>query len=299
MLVKEPLHRTAHKAIPSEVAANAPDSLAPLPFRLIEVKREIEGCATLIVEPESDEAKKLCLFKPGQFHMLYNFGQNEVPISISGDPSKSNRLVFTIMGVGTASRALVAMQPGMKIGLRGPFGSSWPIEKAVGKDVIIVAGGLGLAPVRPAMYSILNNRDLYNRVMLIYGARKPEMILYHEQLKGWMKSMEMNVGITVDSADKYWTGNVGLVTDLIKQASFSPTRTVAITCGPEVMMRFVAYALMDKGMPADQIYVSMERNMKCAVGMCGRCQYGPYFSCKDGPVFPFDAVEKLFKVREV
>ena len=299
MLVKEPTHRTSHTAVPSSVAANAPDPLAPLPFRLVDVRREIEGCATLIVEPESDEAKRLCLFKPGQFHMLYNFGQNEVPISISGDPDNSTRLFFTIMGVGAASRALVAMQPGMQIGLRGPFGSAWPMEKAVGKDVMIIAGGLGLAPVRPAIYSILNRRDLYNRVMLLYGTRRPETILYHEQLKSWTKSMAMNVGITVDAADKYWTGNVGLVTDLIKSANFSPTRTIAMTCGPEIMMRFVAYALMDKGMPAENIYVSMERNMKCAVGMCGRCQYGPYFSCKDGPVFSFDVVEHLFKVREV
>lgn len=299
MLVEPSAHRTSHTAIPASVAANAPDPLAPHPFRLIEVRREIDGCSTLIVEPETDDAKKLCIFAPGQFHMIYNFGQSELPISISGDPAKSSRLVFTIMGVGPASKALVSMVPGQRLGLRGPFGSSWPVDKAVGKDVMIIAGGLGLAPLRPAIYSILAKRDLYNRVMLLYGTRRPEGILFHEQLKGWTKSMAMNVGITVDSADKYWTGNVGLVTDLIKSADFSPTRTIAMTCGPEIMMRFVAYALMDRGMDPSQIYVSMERNMKCAVGMCGRCQYGPYFSCKDGPVFPFSVVEKLFKIREV
>ncbi|NCC21503.1 MAG: Ni/Fe hydrogenase subunit gamma [Alphaproteobacteria bacterium] len=289
----------AEHAIPSHEAAQAPDPMGPQPFRVIKVKEEIAGCTTLTVEPENDEAKKLCFFQPGQFHMIYVFGQGEIPISISGDPSHPQQLVFTIMGVGTVSRALTKLKAGDMVGLRGPFGNTWPVEKGAGKDVMLIAGGLGLAPLRPTIYSILARRELYSRVMLLYGSRRPENILFQEQLDLWNKRMEMNVGITVDSADKKWDGNVGVVTELINDTSFSPTRTIAMICGPEVMMRFSAHALMDRGMSPKNIYVSMERNMKCAVGQCGRCQYGQYFMCKDGPVFSFEQVEQLYKVREV
>ncbi|MDR3424019.1 MAG: FAD/NAD(P)-binding protein [Alphaproteobacteria bacterium] len=292
-------HKTAHEAQCACHAAEAPDPLAPEPFRVVEVKQEIEGCNTLIVEPETDEAKKLCMYAPGQFHMIYAFGQGEVPISISGDPAHSNRLVFTIMGVGPVSDALTRLKEGDKVGLRGPFGNHWPVEKAAGRDVLLVAGGLGLAPLRPAIYSILAKRDLFSRVMLLYGTRKAESILFQDQLAEWNKHMEMNVSVTVDTADEHWGGHVGLVTELIKETNFSPSRTIAMICGPEVMMRFSAGALLERGMKANQVYVSMERNMKCAVGLCGRCQYGPYFMCKDGPIFSFDQVEHLYKVREV
>ncbi len=290
---------TARPAIKPEEAALAPDPMGPQPFRVVRVKEEIEGCTTLTVEPESDEAKKLCFFQPGQFHMIYIFGQGEIPISISGDPHKPQQLVFTVMGVGAASKALTRLRAGDMVGLRGPFGNTWPVEKGAGKDVLLVAGGLGLAPLRPTIYSILARRELYSRVMLLYGSRRPENILFHEQLDQWNKRMEMNVGITVDTADKKWDGNVGVVTTLINETSFSPTRTIAMICGPEIMMRFSAHALIDRGMDPKNIYVSMERNMKCAVGQCGRCQYGPFFMCKDGPVFSFDQVEQLYKVREV
>ncbi len=292
-------HKTSHVALKSEEAAVAADPMAPEPFRVVKVKEEIEGCATLTVQPETDEGKKLCFFSPGQFHMIYVFGQGEIPISISGDPNNPGQLVFTIMGVGAVSKALAKLKEGDQVGLRGPYGNTWPVEKGAGKDVMLIAGGLGLAPLRPAIYSILAGRDLYSRVMLLYGSRRPENILFHDQLEQWNKRMEMNVGITVDAAGRDWDGNVGVVTELIEETSFSPTRTIAMICGPEVMMRFSANALITRGMDPKNIYVSMERNMKCAVGLCGRCQYGPFFMCKDGPVFSFDQVEKLYKVREV
>jgi NAD(P)H-flavin reductase len=292
-------HKTSHEAISASDAADANDPLAPQPFRIVEVKQEIEGCSTLTVEPETDQAKRLCLFSPGQFHMIYAFGHGEIPISISGDPARANRLVFTVMGVGAVSRALTLLKEGDMVGLRGPYGNSWPVDKAAGHDVLIVAGGLGLAPLRPANYSILAKRDLYNRVMLLYGTRKSESILFSDQLDEWNKHMEMNVGITVDTASEGWKGNVGLVTELIKATHFSPTRTIAMICGPEIMMRFSAGCLRERGMKASQIYVSMERNMKCGTGLGGRCQYGPFFTCKDGPVFSFDQVEHLYKVQEV
>ena len=292
-------HKTAHVALSASDAAEAADPLAPMPFRVVEVKQEIEGCNTLVVEPETDEAKRICLFSPGQFHMIYAFGQGEVPISLSGDPARASRLAFTVMGVGPVSNALTRLKEGDKVGLRGPYGNSWPVEKATGRDVLIVAGGLGLAPLRSAIYSILEKRDLYGKVMLLYGTRKSESILFHDRLVEWNKRMEMNVAITVDFAGSNWDGNVGVVTALITETHFSPGRTVAMICGPEIMMRFSANSLLERGMKANQIYVSMERNMKCAVGLCGRCQYGPFFMCKDGPVFSFANVEHLYKVREV
>jgi NAD(P)H-flavin reductase len=203
------------------------------------------------------------------------------------------------MGVGAVSRAMARLKVGDMIGLRGPFGSTWPLDVCSGKDVMVIAGGLGLAPLRPTIYSVMENRDCYNRAMLLYGSRSPDMLLFPDQLKEWEQSGKMEVSVTVDSADKNWKGNVGVVTELINKAEFSPDNMLAMLCGPEVMMRFCAYALLDRGMKPEDIYVSMERNMKCGVGQCGRCQYGPYFVCKDGPVFSFDQVEQLFKVREV
>lgn len=290
---------SAEHPLEASQAAQAPDPMGTYPFRVVKVKEEISGCATLTVEPETDEAKRLCFFQPGQFHMIYVFGQGEIPISISGDPHSPQQLVFTIMGVGAVSKALTKLQVGNVVGLRGPFGNTWPVENGAGKDVLLIAGGLGLAPLRPTIYSIMAKRELYSRVMLLYGSRSPENILFHDQLEQWNKRMEMNVAITVDAAGHKWAGNEGVVTELIKETNFSPTRTIAMICGPEVMMRFSAQALIDRSMPAEKIFVSMERNMKCAIGQCGRCQYGPHFMCKDGPVFSFDQVEHLFKINEV
>lgn len=277
-------------------AINKKQPMHPIPYRILSVREEISGCYTLVLESEAGQGSS---FEPGQFYMLYIFGHGEVPISVSGDPSESGTLTFTIMNVGSVTKALCSLNAGDAIGLRGPFGNPWPLEKVKGKDVMVIAGGVGLAPLRPIIYHLISNVSEYGEITLLYGTRSSDTILFEEELASWDDRDDMYALVTLDSARPDWQGNVGVVTELIEQASLNPKNTIAITCGPEIMMRFTANALLDKGLAPSDIYVSMERNMKCALGHCGRCQYGPHFICKDGPVFSFDQVEHLFKVREV
>lgn len=271
--------------------------MRPHPFRVKETAEEIPGCVTMRVEP--DAGGDGAAFAPGQFYMVYVFGHGEVPISVSGDPAKVGELTFTVMAVGSVTRALGAVKPGDVIGLRGPFGSAWPVEALKDRDVIVMAGGLGLAPLRPSIYRMLHARGDYGDIALLYGTRQPQSIVFPRELADWREKAQIDVEVTVDTAGRDWPGQVGVVTELLKGRTVDPAKTSALICGPEVMMRFSAYALLDQGVRAENIYVSMERNMKCAVKMCGRCQYGPFFVCADGPVFPFDRVERLFKIREV
>jgi NAD(P)H-flavin reductase len=185
------------------------------------------------------------------------------------------------------------------IGVRGPFGSHWPIEGATGKDIVIVAGGIGLAPLRSVMYQIVSLRAKYGKVVLLYGARTPEDILYRRELERWRAHFDLEVYVTVDHATGAWRGSVGVVTRLVPRAPFDPQNTVALVCGPEIMMRFTAAELEKRGVATEHIFVSMERNMKCAVGQCGHCQYGPHFVCKDGPVFQYSRVQHLLVKGEI
>ncbi len=271
--------------------------LQPRLFRVLDSSEVIPDCRTIRVAAADDLGE--CDFQPGQFFMLYVFGQGEVPISVSGDPGERGELTFTVMAVGPVTRALCEVKPGEMIGLRGPFGSAWPIDAVQGRDVIIMAGGLGLAPLRPAIYQLLRNREGFGALSLLYGTRQPPSILFHQELVAWRETAPLNLDITVDNAGREWPGKVGVVTELLKDCEINADKTSAFICGPEVMMRFSAFALLDRGIAAQNIYVSMERNMQCAVKMCGRCQYGPFFICSDGPVFAFDRVERLFKIREV
>ncbi|MBK7352584.1 MAG: FAD/NAD(P)-binding protein [Nitrosomonas sp.] len=266
--------------------------MEPTPFRILSVKRELHDCFTLTLACEQIPFH----FAPGQFNMLYVFGHGEVPISMSGNPNQSDLLVHTIRNVGSVTAALQQLREGDFVGIRGPFGNSWPLSEAKGKDIIMLAGGLGLAPLRPAIYHILENQTHYKNTTLCYGARNPEAILFFDELEQW--AHRITVELTVDSAGPGWSGHVGVITDRLQQQAIALTNTIAFVCGPEIMMRYSAYALIDNGLSADRIYISMERNMKCAVGLCGRCQFGPYFICQDGPVFSFDKVERLLKIRE-
>jgi NAD(P)H-flavin reductase len=185
------------------------------------------------------------------------------------------------------------------VGVRGPFGTCWPLEQAAGKDLLIIAGGIGLAPLRPVVYEVLSKRQIFGRVCLLYGARTPDDILYRKELSNLAKEVKLQTLLTVDRAGQDWTGNVGVVTTLIRRAQFDPSNTLAMVCGPEVMMRFTIRELQKRGMRTDGIYISMERNMKCAVGFCGHCQFGPTFICKDGPVYRYDKIQRLLTIREV
>ncbi len=275
--------------------------MVPRLWRVVRVRRETPDVKTLELEPlEPPSAFELGFgFKPGQFNMLYVFGVGEVPISISGDPQNPRGLVHTVRAVGAVTRALCALRRGDVVGVRGPFGSAWPVDEAEGSDVVIVAGGIGLAPLRPALYRVLANRGKYGNVALLYGARTPQDLLYRRELERWRGRFDLQVEVTVDAAGEGWYGHVGVVTKLIPRAEFDPDEAVALVCGPEIMMRFAVKALHERGVSPDNIYISMERNMKCAVGFCGHCQFGPEFVCKDGPVFRFREIERFFRVREI
>ena len=285
------------KRQPQQAMVAAPDPMLPHPYRVRRVQRETYDTFTI----ELDQANGVSglPFAPGQFNMIYLFGVGEVPISISGDPAQSKALVHTIRAVGTVTKPIVRLKRGDVLGVRGPLGSSWPVEEAKGSDVVIVAGGIGLAPLRPALYYLLSHRASYGRVALLYGARTPEDLLYTHELEEWRSRFDMEVGVTVDAASGNWRGNVGVVTTLIPWARFEPSDTVAMVCGPEVMMRFTVQALQERGVAAENTFISMERNMKCAVGFCGHCQFGPTFICKDGPVFRCDRMELFLWKREI
>lgn len=242
-------------------------------------------------------------FEAGQFNMLYRFGIGEIPISISSDPAHPHRLGHTIRFVGRVTDAFRALQPGDELGVRGPFGTAWPLADAEGGDLLVVAGGLGVCPVRPAIESAMRHRDRYRRLILLVGARTPGLLPYREQLDRWLATMEslgVELHLTVDEAtEPGWLHGVGVVTTLFPKAKLEPARTTAFICGPEIMMRFSSKGLLEEGVPLDRVYVSLERNMQCAIGICGHCQFGPYFVCGDGPVFRYDRVADLMEVREL
>lgn len=231
--------------------------------------------------------------------MLYVFGKGDAAISISSDPTKEEPLKHTVRKAGIVTQALEKVRPGGVIGVRGPFGAPWPLTEAEGQDVLLLAGGIGLAPLRSVMYTLLANRDKYGKIALFYGARTPEDLLYISELEKWRGRFDLQVYVTVDVAERGWMGNVGVVTQMITKASFNPFNVVAMICGPEIMMRFTVQELKMNKIESEKIFLSMERNMKCAVGFCGHCQYGPHFICKDGPVFRYDRVRSLLGKREV
>ncbi len=278
------------------IAAPLPDPFVPQVYQVKAVRRELSDTVTLELTPVVGSRPS---FQPGQFNMLYVFGVGEVPISMSGDCTHDAAFVHTVRDVGAASGAIAKLEAGATIGLRGPFGTSWPVTAAEGADVIIVAGGLGIAPLRPAIYEILANRKRYGRVVILFGSRNPTDMLYRHELEEWRRRLDVEIEVTVDHADSDWRGNVGVVPALVPRFVFDPEETLALVCGPEVMMRFTVSALRDAAVPADRIYLSMERNMKCAIGLCGHCQFGAAFICKDGPVIRYDRIASIFATREI
>jgi len=275
--------------------------LEPMTPRFLTMKRrslETSDVITIDIPVERQEAV-LARFEPGQFNMLYAFGVGEVPISISGDPAATDRIVHTIRAVGPVSDALTKLKRNELVGVRGPFGSGWPVNEAAGRDVLVIAGGIGLAPLRPALYHLLKERERYGRVALLYGARTPDDLLYRRELDAWRRTPDLQIRVTVDRASHDWIGDVGIVTKLLPKVRVDPVDTLAMICGPELMIRITAAALEDIGVPTERIFVSLERNMKCAIGLCGHCQFGPHFVCKDGPIFRFDRIRDILELREI
>ncbi|MCQ3930084.1 MAG: Ni/Fe hydrogenase subunit gamma [Chloroflexi bacterium] len=273
------------------------DPMQPEPFRVKRVMKESYDTFTLEMEPVNSE--RLFTFAPGQFNMLYIFGVGEIPISISGDPNQPAMLVHTTRIVGAVTKAMSKLKAGDVLGVRGPFGTGWPVSAAKGCDVVLVAGGIGLAPLRPVLYQMLAHRDRYGKVVLLYGCRSPEDILFRKELEKWRARFDLEIFVTVDYGDSDWHGNVGVVTKLIPKAPFDALNAVTMVCGPEVMMRFTAIELQKRGVQGESIALSMERNMKCAIGLCGHCQFGPTFICKDGPVFTYPQLQSWLAQWEV
>jgi NAD(P)H-flavin reductase len=267
------------------------------PYRISRVTQETDDTFTLeLVLADGTGGGS---FRAGQFNMVYVYGVGEIPISISGDPATGGTLVHTTRAVGTVTKAMQRLKKGGVLGVRGPYGTPWPMEYAEGADVVIVGGGIGLAPLRPALYHVLGRREKFGKVVLLYGTRTPEDILFRNELERWRARFDLEVYVTVDRALRPWKGNVGVVTTLIAKAPFDPHSAVAMICGPEVMMRYTALELHKRGVPENDIFVSMERNMECGIGLCGHCQFGPTFVCKDGPVFSYTRVKHLMAKREI
>jgi NAD(P)H-flavin reductase len=272
----------------------------PMTSRPVTIKKVIwETDDTCTLQFELGEFGDTFRFRPGQFNMLYVFGVGEAAISISSDAAKPKNLVHTVRRVGVVTSALSQLKRGDVIGLRGPFGSFWPLDPAIGKDVVIAAGGIGLAPLRPLIYSLFRKRNSFGRIILLYGARSPLDLLYRVELEEWGKKENVEVLVTVDRGDSSWKGHIGVVTGLFSYSKLDARATVAYVCGPEAMMRYTVDEIERRGLAEHQIYLSMERNMKCAVGFCGHCQYGPTFICKDGPVFILPQVRRLMERKEV
>jgi NAD(P)H-flavin reductase len=271
-------------------------ALVPVPLRVTHVARETADTVTLRLDaaPLAGGFR----FSPGQFNMLYVFGVGEVPISVAGDPAEPGEIVHTVRAVGAVTRAIAAVRRGATLGVRGPFGSAWPLERMHGCDVIVIAGGLGLAALTSAVDAVLARRAELGRITVLYGARTPGDLLYRKAPARWRR-LGAAVEVTVDRAGLDWRGHVGVAPGLLARVPIDPARTVAMLCGPEVMMRFAVRALEGRGLPREAIWLSLERNMKCAVGSCGHCQLVPFFVCKDGPVFRYDRVAPFMTRREL
>ena len=272
--------------------------MAPERYLVERMRKETQDVFTFELRCADDKDKGF-QFAPGQFNMLYIFGKGEVPISISGSPSDTGVIVHTVRVVGKVTDAMSRVRRGDVIGVRGPFGRPWPVEEAKGSDVVLVAGGIGLAPLRPTLYHILSQREKYGKIILLYGARVPGDLLYKREIEQWRGRFDLYVDVTVNSAAQDWKGNVGVVTSLISRAQFDPFHTVVMMCGPEIMMRFTLKEFQGMGISDEKIFLSMERNMKCGIGLCGHCQYGPTFICKDGPVFSYADIKHIFGKREI
>jgi NAD(P)H-flavin reductase len=263
------------------------------------VRKETRDTFTCALKIKNSETKKEYNFEPGQFNMLYVPGYGESAISISSAPSDHD-LLHTIRIAGDVTSAISKLEAGRVIGVRGPFGRGWPLVEAEDRDLMIVAGGIGIAPLRPVIRHFLaRKKSCPGRDVILYGSKTPKDVLYRDEFPRYKDVF--SVFLTVDKADpeEYWKGDTGLVTGLIRKVSFDPLNTTVFICGPEVMMRATIRELLLIGVPAEKVFLSMERNMNCGMGICGHCFFGPKFVCKDGPVFRFTDLEEFLEVKEV
>jgi NAD(P)H-flavin reductase len=281
----------------AEITSLVAEPMLPVPYLVAGRAVETHDCVTLRLEPARDS---LPPFQPGQFAMLAMPGVGEVAISISGNPAtQDGTLTHTIRAVGAVSTALHDASLGTLLGVRGPLGTIWDLASATGRDLVIVAGGVGLAPLRPVVLGALADRRSYGSVCLIAGARTPAEFLFRSELAAWSRRVDIEVELTIDQPAGGWDGQVGFVTEPLARLPVDPARTTAFLCGPEPMIRFAAQVLLRKGIPAGDIWVSLERNMQCGIGLCGHCQLGPILVCRDGPVVSYALAGPLLTIREL
>jgi len=277
-------------------AAHA-SAMTPVPYRVRTRVVESPDSATLTLAPIGEALRTP---QPGEFMMLYAFGVGEAAISISGDPTVTDgSITHTVRAVGAVSRALHDAGPGSVVGVRGPYGTRWGLDEAADRDLVMVAGGVGLCPLRPAVLGALAQRERYGKVMLIVGARSRTDFVFAAQLEKWAEEPQIELHLIVDAPTSGWSGEVGLVTAPLSRLELNADRTTAFLCGPEPMLRFGAEALLAKGIAAQDIRVSLERNMQCGIGWCGHCQLGPLLLCRDGPVVGYDIAGPLLRVGEL
>lgn len=265
--------------------------------RIAGIRHEVEGIATYQLAFEDPELASRYRFTAGQFNMLYLPGIGEAAISISSDPNHPETLLHTVRVVGSVTRALARMKVGAPLLLRGPFGAGWPVDACQGRDLVIATGGVGLAPLRPVLYELIHRRQDFGRVILLYGARTARDLLYTSEFSAW-RDANIEVEVTVDLGDEDWQGHIGVVPSLFQRLRLDAPRTSVLTCGPEIMMHYVAFEALARKVPARSIFLSMERNMNCALGHCGHCQLGPEFICKDGPVFSYERLRPYLNVED-
>jgi NAD(P)H-flavin reductase len=284
----------------TDVAAAWPPAsspMTPVPYRVLARTVENFESATICLKPAEH---RLASPLPGQFMMLYSFGVGEIAMSVSGVPSSADGTIgHTIRSVGAVSKALHDAEVGTIVGVRGPFGTDWDLESCVGRDLVIVAGGCGLAPLRPVVVQALEQRSRFGRVTIVAGGRTPQHFLFRAEAEDWARHPLLDTELIVDAAESGWAWQVGLVTEPLRRLTLDPRRTTAMICGPEPMMQFSALALLDHGMAASDIRVSLERNMQCGIGWCGHCQLGPLLLCRDGPVVGYDIAAPLLQVKEL
>jgi NAD(P)H-flavin reductase len=275
------------------------ESILPDTVRIQKILWETDDVFSLTLDMSQWKDHQGFRFTTGQFNMVYAYGMGEAAISISSTPEQTEILTHTIHRVGIVTTALSQLHRGDNIGIRGPFGTGWPLDTLKGRDVLIVAGGIGLAPLRPVIYHVLRHRSEFGRLILLYGARTPRNLLFRVELEQWSKLPNVEVLVTVDKGDSSWKGNISVVTKLLGSVKLDLENTIVLVCGPELMMKYGAEDIERYGITPAQIYLSMERNMRCGAGLCGHCQFGPLFICKDGPVFPYERVRHLLAIKEL
>jgi NAD(P)H-flavin reductase len=272
--------------------------MQPYWAEVVEIQPEAPGVGTYWLRFKDSTVQTGYRFEPGQFNMLGIPGLGEAAISISSSPEARDRIGHTVRYVGNVTNAISRLKVGDTIGVRGPFGTPWPLEMVKGQDLVLAAGGIGLPPLRSALYKIMHQRQDYGRVVVLYGARTPQDLQFTREYKEWEKA-GIELMVTVDRADDTWTGSVAVVPILFYHLRVNPVKTTIFTCGPEIMLRFVIFEALARRITPDRIFISMERNMKCGLGFCGHCQLGPYFVCKDGPVFSYEQIQPYFNVEDL